>query len=93
MDKNRLSESLEELQEALRKTTAISKQDRQRLELLEANIQKKLERDEDIDDEDDNIVEELVDELGDEIREFEVSHPQITLALGHLLDILSQSGV
>lgn len=91
MDKNRLSESLEELQEALRKNTAISRQDRQRLERLEADIQKRLEREEE--DDEDNPLEELVDELVDEIQEFEVSHPQITLALGHLLDILSQSGV
>ena len=90
MDKNRLTESLEELQEALQKTTTISRQDRQRLERLEADIQKRLEREE---DEEDNPVEELMDELVDEIQEFEVSHPQITLALGHLLDILSQSGV
>ena len=92
MDKNRLSESLEELQEALRNTTELNKQDRQRLERLETSIQRTLERDDDVED-DDNPVEELVDELTDEILEFEVSHPQITLALGHLLDILSQSGV
>jgi CII-binding regulator of phage lambda lysogenization HflD len=92
MDKNRLSETLEELQEALRNSTTISHQDRQRLERLETSIQKKLKQEEDV-DEDDNPVEELLDELQDEIQEFEVSHPQITLALGHLMDILSQSGV
>jgi uncharacterized membrane protein len=88
MDKNQLSESLKELQAALRSTTSISKQDRMRLERLEANIQKRLEREEEAEDD-----ETLVDELVDEIQEFEVSHPQITLALGHLMDILSQSGV
>ncbi len=89
MDKNRLSESLQELQEALRNTTTISKADRARLERLEASIEKRLEQEEPARDED----ESLVDDLMDEIQEFEVSHPQITLALGHLMDILSQSGV
>jgi len=93
MDKNRLSESLKELQDALRKTTTLSNQDRQRLERLESNIKMRLERDENADEEDDNLVDELVGEMIDEIREIEVSHPQITLALGHLMDILSQSGV
>lgn len=89
MDKNRLSESLKELQEALRNTTTISTADRKRLERLEASIQKRLEQQEPAGAED----EGLADELMEEIQEFEVTHPQITLALGHLMDILSQSGV
>jgi len=84
MDKNQLSESLKELQDALQDATTLSESERQRLERLEANIQKKLDEEED---------ETLVDDLVDEIRDFEVAHPQITLALGHLMDILSQSGV
>ena len=84
MDKNQLSESLKELQDALQDANTLSESERQRLERLEANIQKKLDEEED---------ETLVDDLVDEIRDFEVAHPQITLALGHLMDILSQSGV
>ena len=84
MDKKQLSESLKELQDALQDATTLSESERQRLERLEANIQKKLDEEED---------ETLVDDLVDEIRDFEVAHPQITLALGHLMDILSQSGV
>lgn len=90
MDKKRLDESLKELQDALQNSTKISEADRQRLERLQANIEGKLHQPEaEMTEEDENLLGELVDT----IREFEVSHPQVTLALGHLLDILSQSGV
>jgi len=88
MDKNQLNDSLKELQDALQNSTSLSQQDRQRLERLEANIQKKLEQDDKPGDD-----ETLIEELVDEIQNFEITHPQITLALGHLMDILSQSGV
>lgn len=89
MDKNRLNESLNELQEALQNSTTISSADRKRLERLEASIQKRLEQEEPAGEEDEGLANELMDA----IQEFEVTHPQITLALGHLMDILSQSGV
>jgi len=89
MDKKRLSDSLKELQDALKHTTTISDSDRQRLERLQANIAEKLKQEERAEDEDDTLVEDLVDA----IQEFEVSHPQLTMVLGHLMNILSQSGV
>lgn len=87
MDKNRLSESLEELQAALQNTDTISHADRQRLERLESDIRNRLKQD--AEDDDESLIEELIET----IQEFEVAHPQITLALGHLMNILSGSGV
>lgn len=89
MDKNRLTESLEELHDALQNTASINKADRQRLEHLETDIRKKLKQAEEAEDEEDTLIEDLVDA----IQEFEVAHPSVTLALGRLMDILSGSGV
>ena len=35
----------------------------------------------------------LVEQLDQAVRQFEISHPELTIALGHLLDILSQEGI
>jgi len=89
MDKNQLSKSLQELHDALENTDSISLADRQRLERLHADIHEKLEQGQLAEEDDDTLVEELVEA----IQEFEVAHPQITLALGRLMAILSGSGV
>ncbi len=87
MDKKRLSESLKEFQDALQNTASIDNTDQQRLEHLEREISKRLRQEDE--DEDETLIEELVDA----IQEFEVAHPHITMVLGHLMDILSGSGV
>ena len=87
MDKNELRDSLDNFHEELEKSASLEAGDRERLQSMEADMRQMLEskgakRD-----------DSLVEQLDQAVRQFEISHPELTIALGHLLDILSQEGI
>ena len=87
MDKNELRDSLDNFHKELEKSASLESGDRERLESMEADMRQMLEsqgakRD-----------DSLVEQLDQAVHQFEISHPELTIALGHLLDILSQEGI
>jgi predicted nucleic acid-binding Zn-ribbon protein len=89
MDKNKLRDSLDNFHNELEKTESIETGDRQRLENMETELRGLLETETDADQRDDSIIEQLEHAL----HQFELTHPDLTMAIGHLLDILSQEGI
>jgi Domain of unknown function (DUF4404) len=87
MDKNELRDSLDNFHDELEKSDSIETHDRKRLERMETELRGLLEAD--ADKQDDSMIEQLEHT----IQQFEVTHPDLTLAIGHLLDILSQEGI
>ena len=87
MDKNELRDSLDNFHKELEKSASLESGDRERLESMEAGMRQMLESDEA--GRDDSMVEQLDHAL----HQFEMSHPELTIAIGHLLDILSQEGI
>ena len=87
MDKNNLRDSLDNFHKELEKTTSIESGDRKRLEHLEAEMRGMLEADEI------KHVDSMIEQLEHDIHQFEITHPDLTMAIGHLLDILSQEGI
>ena len=87
MDKNNLRDSLDNFHKELEKTTSIESGDRKRLEHLEAEMRGMLEADEI------KPVDSMIEQLEHDIHQFEITHPDLTMAIGHLLDILSQEGI
>ena len=87
MDKNNLRDSLDNFHKELEKTTSIESGDRKRLEHLEAEMRGMLEADEI------KHVDSMKEQLEHDIHQFEMTHPDLTMAIGHLLDILSQEGI
>jgi molecular chaperone GrpE (heat shock protein) len=87
MDKNELRDSLDNFHKELENSASLEAGDRKRLESMEADMRQMLEsqgakRD-----------DSLVEQLDQAVHQFEISHPELTIALGHLLDILSQEGI
>ena len=87
MDKNELRDSLDNFHKELEKSASLESGDRERLESMEADMRQMLKsqgakRD-----------DSLVEQLDQAVHQFEISHPELTIALGHLLDILSQEGI
>jgi molecular chaperone GrpE (heat shock protein) len=87
MDKNNLRDSLDNFHKELEKSTTIEAGDRKRLEHLEAEMREMLEADEV------KHVDSMIEQLEHNIHQFEMTHPDLTMAIGHLLDILSQEGI
>ncbi|MEJ2599225.1 MAG: DUF4404 family protein [Anaerolineales bacterium] len=87
MDKNELRNSLDNFHKELEKSTSIGTDDRKRLENLEAKMRGMLEVDEVKHD------DSMIEQLDHSIHQFEQTHPDLTLTIGHLLDILSQEGI
>ncbi len=90
MDQRPLRETLEQLHKQLEETESVDEESRQLLQHLIADVQDLMAREgEDISFEDHGII----DHLRLSIEQFEVTHPTLTMTMGHLLDILCQSGV
>jgi hypothetical protein len=90
MDKDQLHQLLGQLHAELLQTQAVDANDRELLKSLRADVQAILERA-------DETAEPQYGPLGIRLRHgiqhFEVSHPQLTWAMGEVLEILSRSGV
>ncbi len=89
MDQRPLRETLEQLHKQLENTESVDEESRQLLHHLMKDVQDMMEREGD--DSFDNHT--IVDHLRLSIEKFEVTHPTLTLTMGHLLDILCQTGV
>jgi hypothetical protein len=87
MDKNELRDSLDNFHKELEKSELIETSERKQLEGVETKLRGLLESD--AAGHDDSTIEQLEHA----IRKFEVTHPDLTMAIGHLLDILSQEGI
>jgi predicted nucleic acid-binding Zn-ribbon protein len=87
MDKNELRDSLDKFHKELEKIESLESSDRERLEGMETRLRGMLEKDATGHD------PSSIETLEQVIHQFEVTHPDLTIAIGHLLDILSQEGI
>jgi hypothetical protein len=85
-----LKDSLEKLHLELEETSDLDDDSRQQLQHLMDDIRTVLERDQDASEEEDDS---LGDQINEAIQQYEVSHPDLTAALQHALDILSGAGL
>lgn len=91
MDKKPLHALLEELHHQLHQAQPIDADERQLLQDLSQDIQAMLQRSgagEALDQE-----APVLARLNQAVRQFEVSHPHLTLALGQVIDTLSRAGL
>ena len=88
MTDKKLSELLEQLHNELEKPEAMDEKGRELLRSLDADIHKLLERSEEMDAD-----ESVLQRLQDSIDHFEVTHPDLTSALSHMMTILSNAGI
>jgi hypothetical protein len=90
MDKDQLHQLLRQLHSELTQAQGFNADERELLKGLQADVQAILERP-------DEMAEPQYGQLGTQLRQavkhFEVSHPQLTWAMGEVLEILSRSGV
>jgi predicted nucleic acid-binding Zn-ribbon protein len=87
MDKNELRDSLDNFHKELENSSSLGAVERRRLERMEADIRRMLESEEAKRD------DSMIEQLDHAVHQFEVSHPELTITIGHLLDILSQEGI
>jgi len=88
MTDKKLTELLEQLHNELEKPEAMDEKGHELLRSLDADIQKLLERSEEAD-----VDESMLQRLQDSIDHFEVTHPDLTSALSHMMTILSNAGI
>jgi len=90
MDDPELHEALEKLHQELEGADDLDDESRQRLQHLMGDIRTALERQPPVAEGED---ESLFEQLSESIQEYEISHPGLTSALQHALDILSGAGI
>jgi uncharacterized membrane protein YccC len=90
MDDSDLRDTLEKLHQELEQTENLDDEARQRLEHLMGDIRTVLDREEPPTAE---HYQSLGDQLNDAIQRYEISHPSLTAAMSHALDILSGVGI
>jgi hypothetical protein len=89
MSNNELREALERLRTQLDSMDVRDEMERERLRKLEADLRARLERTEESHETD----EPLLERLQESIEEFEETHPELTMALSHMMTILSNAGI
>ncbi len=90
MDQQPLRQLLEQLRTALSQTPSLDAEARTQLKVLMAEVQAALDREGEASD---LQYRSLSDQLRQAVKQFELSHPQLTWAMGEVLDILSRAGV
>jgi hypothetical protein len=90
MDDSDLRDTLEKLHQELEQVDSLDDESRERLEHLMGDIRTVLDREEPSSAE---HYQSLGDQLTDAIQQYEISHPSLTVAMGHALDILSGAGI
>jgi hypothetical protein len=90
MDKQQLHQMLEQLHAELSQAQSVDADDRELLKNLKTDVQVILER---ADEASPQQYSSLGDRLREAIKQYEISHPRLTWAMGEVLDILSRSGV
>ena len=83
-----LSKLLEQLHNELGKTKVVDDKGRELLRSLDGDIRKFLERSGDV-----QTDESMLERLQDAIDHFEITHPDLTSALSHMMTILSNAGI
>ena len=87
MDSQQLHALLEQLHAELKQAESVDEPDKQLLHSLMNDIQNVLAQ-----SSDESLYPPLSQQLAQALKQFEVSHPALTLALGKALDILSGAG-
>lgn len=90
MSDSELRDTLEKLHEELKQVDDLDDETRQKLQHLMGDIRSALEREEQPPRE---HYESLGDQLIDGIQRYEVTHPALTAAMQHALEILSRAGI
>ncbi len=90
MDDSELRDTLEKLHQELDQTEYLDDESRQRLQHLMGDIRTALDREEQSPGE---HYQSLGDQLNEAIQRYEISHPSLTAAMKHALDILSGAGI
>jgi len=89
MTDERLSKLLEELHHELDSTDAVDEKGQELLRALNADIEELLERSEGEDADNDSLLERWQDA----VDHFEVTHPQLTSTLSHIMTALNNAGI
>jgi hypothetical protein len=90
MDDPELNEAVEKLHQELEGAEDLDDEAREQLQHLEVHIRAVLERERGSEGDDD---ESFLEQIGESIERYEASHPALTAALQHALDILSGAGI
>ena len=90
MEDPELHEALEKLHHELEQADDLDDESRQGLQHLMSDIRMALDRQPPAPEGED---ESLFDQLNESIQQYEVSHPSLTAALQHALEILSGAGI
>jgi hypothetical protein len=90
MDKQQLRDRLQQLHQELQQVETVDAQDREELQKLGADIRKLLDSQE---DHQANPDEGFVERLREGIERFEAKHPDLTLMMGQLADMLARMGI
>jgi hypothetical protein len=90
MDDSELRKALEKLHQELEQVDTLDDESRQQLEHLMGDIRAALERQEASPGEED---ESLGEQIREAIQRYEITHPSLTMALQHALEILSGAGI
>ena len=90
MEDSELRDTLEKLHNELEMTDNLDDESRQRLQHLMGDIRTTLDRTEPSPTEQ---FQALSDQLSEGIQRYEISHPSLTAAMRHALDILSAAGI
>jgi hypothetical protein len=91
MDKQQLHQLLEQLHAELSRAEKVEGEELELLKNLKADVQTLLARAEE--EPSPQQYSSLGDNLREAIRQFEISHPNLTWAMGEVLEILSRAGV
>jgi hypothetical protein len=89
MDDPELHEAVDKLHQELEQADDLDDESRHQLEHLMGDIRTALDRQQAEGEED----ESLLEQLNESIQRYEASHPSITAALQHALEILSGAGI
>ena len=90
MDDSELRDTLEKLHQELEQTDDLDDESRQRLQHLMGDIRIALDREGPSPSE---HYQSLSEQLTDSLWRYEISHPNLTAAMMHALDILSGAGI
>lgn len=91
--RERLRETLRELEQELRTAERVDPELRTRIERTIARLRVTLERSSERAETEEDDDHSVVDHLGDAMRRFEASHPKLSLAVGRVVDALANLGI
>ncbi len=90
MDDPELNEAVEKLHQELEGADDLDDEAREQLHHLEGHIRAVLAREQASEEDDDEL---FLEQIGESIQRYEASHPSLTAAVQHALEILSGAGI